>query len=239
MQDVGPSNSGVKEMFNFKMVFVFLLINASQVSAITITGDTTGFFTIKNESIVTLADAIVWGTGRGRADPQSSLSYEGFSFNDGTQATPFKIGSLTYGNTRIFGETSFATYVADNRLGDNFDLTVDFSSGQDDIVFNYGLSIVETDNDLTDSADRVTITAVGNSNPLFLLEGGEFSFELLGFKKGPEEFDNFFIQQEGSSSSVDLYAKVSAVSAVPIPSAIWLFITALSGFFISRKRSVG
>jgi len=222
-------------MFNYKMVFIFLFINTSQVNAVALTGDTMGFFTDKTTGIATLTETIKWGSYKSILDPQSSLSYEGAAFDGVKENTEFKIGTLIYDNTVIYDTTSFAEYVSDNRLGNSFEVRLDFSapSKSGGFVFNYDLSVIETDNSLPDSADRVSLIPAEGFNPSFLIGGTEFYFELLGFKKDEKVYDNFFVQQENSKSPVNLYAKISAV---PVPSAVWLFITALSGFFLMGKR---
>ncbi len=213
-------------MFNYKMVFIFLLINASQVNAVVLTGSTQGNFFGGNT-------VINWGVSQFPGGAKSSLDYQGIGAFSINNSQPFKIGTLTYNNTRIASNSSYNLTFTDKSFDIGLDFTVPASANY---TFNYDLQDDETVNSLSDSADRLALIPANNFNPTFTLSGQNFSFELLGFSNGSGGFNNSFIQAEDTSSSVDLYAKITAV---PVPSAVWLFITALTGFFITgnRKRS--
>jgi len=221
-------------MFNYKVVFIFLLINAYQVNAVALTGNTTGMFSGDKAFIEWGIGKVIPGVGDSfSVSDKSSLTYEnigGFSTNDNE---PFKISTLTYKNTEITSLSSYALNVGDKSL----DIGMEFTSPSiANYIFNYDLQIVETNNSAVDSDDRVRLIPANNFNPSFIISGQSFSFELLGFSNGSGGFDTSFIQPEGSSASADIYAKITAV---PVPSALWLFMTALSGFIMTgnRKRS--
>ncbi len=213
-------------MFNYKMVFIFLLINASQVNATVLTGSTTGIFS-GDQAL------LEWGNPQNPfTGSKSSLKYNGVGFSINNNQ-PFKIGTLTYSNTRITSSSSYNSTFTNK----SFDIGLGFTApASANYTFNYDLQVVETDNSLATSSDTVALAPANNFNPVFTLLGQNFSFELLGFSNDSINFNNSFNQAEGSSSPVDLYAKISAV---PVPSAILLFITALTVFFITgnRKRS--
>jgi|GEM_PF-3908585 len=216
-------------MVNYKIAFIFLLINVSQVNAVVLTGNTTGAFAGDKSFIE-------WGVGRfipgvGVSAP-SSLTYEsigGFSTSTNDREL-FIVGALTYKNTAITSLSSYELNVGDKSL----DIGMEFTSPSiANYIFNYDLMIVETNNKEVDSADRVTLLPADNFSPNFVVDGQEFTFELVGFGKTSEGILKPFVQEEGSSETVNLYAKITAV---PIPSALWLFMTALSGFIITGNR---
>jgi len=221
-------------MFNFKIIFIVLLLNSIQANAIVLTGNTEGTFEKSNASL------LEWGAPFFLDDGiQSSLEYTGinnFSVEDGEH---FIIGHLAYTNGEIGGETSFTKTVVDDN---GFNLGVGFTSPVNGLFeFNFEVSLDETKNvgNIHHNSDRMTLTAAADFNPLFSLNADEYSFQLLGFERSPDsgEYDNFLTLQEINvgDKPIAVYAKISAV---PVPSAIWLFITALSGFFISSKRRV-
>jgi len=234
-------NKKDKEMFNYKMLFIFLLISTSQVNAIALVGNAEGDFLVDvmrdSEGNVTDAGLLAgtteagflsWG---GSFGDQSSLRYQSEEFSI-TDNIPFKVATLTYSNTAIFSGTSFSNTFSSVALK----LALDFSSPNsiDSSSFNYNLIVAETLNSSGTPEDSVTLIPTSGSNPLLVNSSGEnFYFELLGFEGQTGSFNNFFIQQEGTSSTIDLYAKITAV---PVPSALWLFMTALSGFIITGKQ---
>jgi len=211
-------------MFNYKMIFLLMLINTCQVNAVVLTGDVTGVFSGDQTFIE-------WGTVKAFRGAKSSLTYnsiDDFSENDGAV---FRIATLIYNNTEITESSSYALKVLDKSL----DIGIEFTNpaSTEIFVFNYDLMIVETDNAARDSADRVSLVPADNLSPNFVLDGQEFTFELIGFGNSLEGITKSFVQDENVSDSVELYAKITAV---PVPSALWLFMTALSGFIMTSKR---
>jgi len=208
-------------MINFKMVFILLLLNSYHVNAITLEGDASGYFPVSEGETALLK----WGFG---FDGQSSLQYtavNGFLIDENKA---FKIGSLTYTNAEIISDSS----LFETALRIQLDFVGPASIGTVD--FNYELAIDETNNNNAVSADSVTLTPVaGASSFLAHVNNLDYAFELLGFSSDGVSFDNVFDQLEYTSSTVNLYAKITAV---PIPSALWLFMTALSGFIITGNR---
>ena len=207
-------------MIFFKMVFILLLLNTYQVNAITLGGDASGYFPVLEGETALLE----WGIGTAGTSSLQYTAMNGFSI---TENEVFKIGSLTYANATFpdfFG-------LSETSLRIQLDFVEPASIGT--IDFNYELAIDETNNDEADSADRVTLLPADNFSPNFVVDGQEFTFELVGFGKTSEGILKPFVQEEGSSETVNLYAKITAV---PIPSALWLFMTALSGFIITGNR---
>jgi len=221
-------------MFNFKIVFVILLISSYQVNAVPIvlTGNVAGEFW--DESTY-----IEWGRGSNRGESHlfSSLNFVSVGDFSTESSQPFKMATLTYSNAVILASTSYQETVV--KAGNNsLDIQLGFTSPGviNGLVFNYDLLIVETDNNLSDSADKVLMVPADEFNPLFFIDNQAFYFEFMGFSQGEGVYDNFFTQEEATSSTIDLYARITAV---PVPSAVWLFVTALSGVFIKgRQRNV-
>ncbi len=211
-------------MFNYKMVFVLMLINASQVNAVVLTGDVTGVFS--EDSAL-----IEWGVKKNLfSGSKSFLAYESNDSFSVAASAPFKIGALTYNNTEITETSSYAITVMDKSFDVGIALTNPSGSSY---FFNFDITINETNNSEADSADKLTLIPADNFTPTFVFNGQEYVFELLGFDDGLGGFDNYFVQEENVSSSGDLYAKISIV---PVPPAFWLFMTALTGFFLSSNR---
>jgi len=208
-------------MFNYKTVFLLLLISTFQVNAIAITGNTTGFFTDGDSEV----NLLQWG---GSFSPKSSIeiSTDSFSAND---SQPFKIAALTYTNNEI-------REVFTSDVGLTIQLNFTDPALTDSFVFDYDLLIDETSNNANNSDDTVVLIAFGEADPLLAnINGIDFTIKILGFKNSSDEFDNFFIQPENSNSVADLYAEVTAV---PVPSAVWLFITAFTGLVTFNNRRV-
>jgi len=227
-------------MFNYKMIFILLLISTFPVNAITLTGDAEGVFLseVTNTEAGSLAETaefglLSWGSGA-LGEEKSFLKVEGTTFSV-SDSNPFKIASLTYKNDEIFNTTDFSKAFSNVEL--KWELNFSSPSSIGSTSFNYNLTIVETSNSSSNPDDTVTLIPVSNFNPLLINSNGEdLYFELLGFSDGSGGFNSSFTQPEESTSTVDLYAKFTVV---PVPSALWLFMTALSGFIITgnRKRS--
>jgi hypothetical protein len=209
-------------MFNYKTIFLLLLISTFQVNAIAITGNTTGFFTDDGSEV----NLLQWG---GSSSPKSSIgiSTGDFSAND---SQPFKIAAFTYTNNEI-------REVFTSDVGLTIQLNFTDPAFTDSFVFDYDLLIDETSNNANNSDDTVVLRASGEAGPLLAnINGIDFTIKVLGFKNSSDEFDNFFIQPENSNSDADLYAEVTAV---PVPSAVWLFISAFTGLLaLNNRRAV-
>ena len=221
-------------MFNFKLLFILLFINSYQVSAVAITGNTTGAFLITKNSSTGVTESesasFEWGNGSSVFDGQSSLEVIGVKGLSINNAQPFKVAELTYTNTNITSSSAFSSTFANVDLA--MSLNFDSSNSTGTYQFKSAIDIVETDNSLPDSADSVSVI-LDNTNPFLSIDGQDYIFELLGFSNGNAGFNHVFVQPEKSSSSVDLYAQITAV---PLPPAALLFLTSLSGLFISANR---
>ena len=219
-------------MINYKIVFLVLFMSTSQVNAVTFSGNTAGLF--GNDSTL-----LEWGVGFGGS---SSLLYESadtFSEDDGI---PFKIATLTYNNTEITPDSDFAATFLEPTLHATVIIGSGISSGETSVILggasivDADLTIIETDNNSSNPSDTVSLLLSDEDISVFSLNGADYTFKLLGFKNSSGDFDNFFIQPENSNSPVDLYAEITAV---PIPSAVWLFITAFTGLLaLNNRRAV-
>lgn len=206
---------------------MFLLILSNQANATTISGSSAGFFN-------GTAGIIGWGDPFDpifSGDEPSSLEYVdgGFSTDN---SSPFKIGTLTYNNTHIVNNA--------NAISDaNFRIQLVFTepSSVAPIDLDFDLTIENTENTGGfDIDDKVELVPGFTLDPVITtINGVEYSFDFLGFSDDGINFDLFFTQPENSNSAIDLYANITAV---PIPPAIWLFITAITGVFMSGRRRV-
>ena len=197
-----------------------LLLNAYQVNAITFTGNTAGLF--GNDTAL-----LQWGLG---FDGPSSLLYEGVGEFSADVGVPFKVATLTYNNTEITPESDFSKTFSDMTLHS----TVITETGAS--ILDAGLTIIETDNNSNISSDTVSLLFSDEDASFFSFNGEDFTFKLLGFENSSGDFDKFFIQPENSNSPIGLYAEITAV---PVPSAIWLFLTAFTGLLTLNSRRTG
>jgi len=219
-------------MFDLKMVLILLFVNTYQVNAIGVTGSANGGFL--NTGSGGVVSDFQWGDPIPFMGEQSSLAIIGINSFSMVNNQPFKIAQLTYKNTDIKTDTSFSSSFS------NVALAMTLNYGDSSLFGSYDFSadieIIETSNGGGDTDDRVSVVLDNSVSSILSINGADYVFELLGFSIGESRFDQFFIQSEGNMSSADIYAKITAV---PIPSALWLFMTALSGFIITgnRKRS--
>ncbi len=207
-------------MFKYKIVFMALLLNAYQVNAITFTGNTAGLF--GNDTAL-----LQWGLG---FDGPSSLLYEGVGEFSADVGVPFKVATLTYNNTEITPESDFSKTFSDMTLHS----TVITESGAS--ILDAGLTIIETDNNSNIPSDTISLLFSDEDASFFSFNGEDFTFKLLGFENSSGDFDKFFIQPENSNSPIGLYAEITAV---PVPSAIWLFLTAFTELLTLNSRRTG
>ena len=215
-------------MFNLKIVLLLLLITTYQVKAVGLTGNTSGGFLVDGGGEV---PSFQWGEARSFGGGRSSLAIvgkNGFAMNNNQ---PFEIAELTYNNTDIKTATSFSSSFSSV----NLDMILNYADSSSFGIYNFSadIEIIETSNGNIDSDDTVSVLLDSDVSPVFSINGTDYIFEFLGFSNGNGGFDHSFIQAEGSSSSTSLYAKVTAV---PVPAALWLFMTALTGFFMTSDR---
>jgi len=219
-------------MFNLKIVLILLLINSNQVNAIGLNVSTSGGFLIDGSS-ESVAD-FEWGDPRLFFGGQSSLAIGGVNSLIVNNSQYFKVAKLTYKNTDI-KSTKTSTNTFSDFSSVYLEMTLHYADSNSVGSYNFGadIDVTESSNGDSDTDDRVSVLFDNGLSPAFSFGGTDYVFELLGFENKTNGFDSFFIQPEGSVSSVDLYAKITAV---PIPSALWLFMTALSGFIITGNR---
>lgn len=249
-------------MYNLKLIFItILLISTYQVNAVVLTGESTGSFLVESSGTTDIGNPIpgepvlgtaglAWGTGTTIFEAQSSLKLSNESNIGINTGQAFKISDLIYHNGRIQRANTNLTpkpkpFVFEYTAVDlvvNLDYSKDGSSlGNYD--FKMGLMVLESDNmaagtggtgapTSSDKPDVVFIDLASNDNSVISIDGIDYVFELLGFGNGGD-YDLSFSQGEGSGSTVGIYAKLTAV---PLPSAAILLVTAFSGLFISVNR---
>ncbi len=137
-----------------------------------------------------------------------------------------KLGSFSYTNlpTVLVGKTVTVDLKLNLAMGDPVQQT----------DFSYGLKVNNTPGKGT--PDTMQIVSMPGGVP-FNVKGINYKLALAGFSAdGGGHFPAIFSLAEGATLNMGVYARLNRVSPVPVPSAIWLFGTALIGLAgISRR----
>ncbi len=136
------------------------------------------------------------------------------------------LGSFSYTNlpTLLVGKTVTVDLKLNLAAGDPVQQT----------DFSYGLKVNNTPG--TGTPDTMQIVSMPGEF-LFNVKGINYKLALPGFSAdGGDSFPALFSLAEGGTLNMGVYARLNRVSPVPVPSAIWLFGTALIGLAgISRR----
>jgi len=159
-----------------------------------------------------------WGVAKG---PRHGSQ---FRFDGAASDAHEKDFSILTGNAFSLGEFTYInlpTYRSKNVKGVDFRINVNLT----DIgwsSFDYSLNIDNTPNDGGNAADYVSILG-GTNNMLFDHAGKSYLFEVLGFSRDEGlTFEDYTFAKENSFTSAEIYAQVRVV---PIPAAVWLFVS--------------
>lgn len=157
-------------------------------------------------------------------DGASSDAYEAdFSISPGSA---FSLGNFTY--------TNLPTYRSSGVKGVDFRVNINLS-GVGWSSFDYSLSIDNTPNNGVNDADHVGLKN-RSDNVFFDYAGQSYMMEVLGFSRdGGLTFENYASVEERSSTTAEIYARVQVV---PIPAAIWLFVSGSIALLSIARRSV-
>jgi hypothetical protein len=220
-----------------KILILGLLLASGSVQAALFQGTTNGIFdnpTGVGSMVTTGVDTsnFTWGDGT----PPSSLGFVGAAFDE-DENDAFTFGTLNYFN----GANQPGT------TADAVDLSVELTftspaAFMEGFVFDLGLINTPNTSDQNASADIVNFDNTVPSN-FFSFDGTDYTLEILGFGTltgGGFTLENSFRVFEGDSATVELIGRITSTpSAVPVPSAVWLFGSALIGFVgMSRRRKV-
>jgi len=137
-------------------------------------------------------------------------------------------------NLGSFSYTNLPTVLVGDTVTVDLDLTVDIL-GFGQTSFNYGLEVTNTNNTGSDPDSMRVVNTPGSF--IFNVEGSDYELALPGFSTDAgSSFATVFDLAEGSTLNMGVYAQLNRVSAVPVPSAVWLFGSALIGLVgVSRR----
>ena len=149
------------------------------------------------------------------------------------ESTDFLVGKLKYRNGNNWSST-IATGVD---LGITLSITNPFVT---DELYTFDLDLTNSLNTFTplgnsSNADTVSFSQEIASD-LFSHEGINYSFQLLYMQRGQSVFNDFFVDEERTRTA-QLIGRITAVSAVPVPAAAFLFAPALLGFMGLRRKA--
>ena len=233
-----------KQLAGLALVVSVLFINSF---ALPFSGDVTGMwkgaissdvsdiYAYSNEDNPFTAD-FAWGIPASNST-NNLFMFNGFSFTDVEENTPFSIGDFMYRN----GSTYNSVGVDGVTLSIDLDLTDPLSV--DDNAFDFAFSIENTPNVSGDPvADGDIVTVMNSFSPAtFNYAGVEYTLNLLGFSSdGGANIRTDFSSPENGTQCAALFAQITSdVQQVPEPGIISLlimgFIT-LGGVTLSRKK---
>ena len=137
----------------------------------------------------------------------------------------FSLGSFTYTNEQTILSGGYV------EIDFQMDIAID---GLFLAPVEYRIGIDNTRNSLPNSDDTATLLSMP-SDLAFMLDGSQYLLTFNGFSRdGGLSFEDMATLPEGSSTSAEIFA---TITAVPVPAALWLMISggALLGFAARRK----
>ena len=154
-------------------------------------------------------EEVRWGTPPIVNDPNSGLRFDVIPTPTNVETnTPFAMGTLTHFNFPVFDAASGAT------LG--LDMTIT-NGNTENVMFMFDLVIDETPNIIGNCApfqqsatpcdDKITFPNMISAETI-VINGIEYSVELLGFGSSPNNLTDEFITEEGQQSSTTLFAQL-------------------------------
>jgi hypothetical protein len=216
---------------------IAVLLSSAPALAEDVTGTASGIFVNPLPTV----GSITTGTGTSNftfgdpaGTPANHLIFTGSSFAS-TLETPFKVGSLSYYNGSTYN----------NPTSVDFALSLNFTAPALPVTSStFTFNLVSTPNTGTadEQADFLYFPSSFSSTS-FVIGGTTYSVKLVGF--GNVVGDGFLASsstelhvRENATASADLFAEVSAQSAVPEP-ASWAMMLAgfgLAGVFLRARR---
>lgn len=225
------------------LLIVSLLAASAGVNAATIGGSSSGVFVnpqgpgVPNHIEGVGTNSISWGDGAviGKScfffwcktvssDP-SSLTFQGKDSFSGDVGDNVTIGKMKFENGTIYAGSEASSV--------DFALTLDFTTPFSEVttfIYNFAL-----ENTINPNGDSVLLLNAGNPLKFYTYEGQDYFFSLLGFQLGNTLTTEMFAK-ELKQQTLKLVG-VFTTSEVPLPAAVWLFLSGLMGFMAIRRRA--
>ncbi len=165
-----------------------------------------------------------------------TLASSRFQFDGGNGDVMLPSDSPLLINLGSFTYTNLETVLVGEMVNVDLVLTVDVTdSWQAD--FRYGLQVNNADNTAS-SNDSMQVVNMPE-NLFFNAEGVDYELAMLGFSADSgDSFATTFDLAEGAVLNMGIYAQLDRrISAVPLPSAVWLFGSAMIGLAGIARRS--
>ncbi len=161
-----------------------------------------------------------------------SLASSRFQFDGANGNTGLPADSSLLINLGSFSYTNLPTVNISDVVTVDLNLNLAFgdpASSVKQLDFNYAMKINNTSG--TGTPDSMQIVSMTDKS-MFTINGMNYGLELLGFGRGITGLT----VNENDTVRRQLFARIDQVSAVPLPTSIWLFSSALVGLVgISRR----
>ena len=175
-------------------------------------------------------------------DQSSYFTFDGNGSNTGSPR-----GSTTLNNLFSLGTFTYYNSLTrqDKIYGVDFGINMNITGyGPASLLFHMLITDTVDNNNALASADTVRIANMADyANPFtFTVSGQQYNFQLMGFSRdGGNTFESMATSLENTSTTAQIYGKITAVTPVPVPAAAWLLISGVVGLlgFAKRKRATG
>ncbi|NOZ37841.1 MAG: hypothetical protein GXP11_07215 [Gammaproteobacteria bacterium] len=162
----------------------------------------------------------------------NTLASSRFQFDGANGNTSLPADSSLVINLGSFSYTNLPTVSISDVVTVDLNLNLalgDPASSVKQLDFNYAMKINNTSG--TGTPDSMQIVSMTDKS-MFTINGMNYGLELLGFGRGITGLT----VNENDTARRQLFARIDQVSAVPLPTSVWLFSSALVGLIgISRR----
>lgn len=171
-----------------------------------------------------------WGASR-HSPYGSQFSFDGASSD--AHETDFSVSSGSAFSLGQFTYTNLPTRRSSSVEGIDFRVNINLS-GVGWSSFDYSLSIDNTPNNGGNDADHVGLKNRPD-DVFFDYAGQSYMLEVLGFSRDSGlTFEDYATVAERSSTTAEIYARVQVV---PVPAAVWLFVSGGIALVSITRRS--
>lgn len=202
-------------------------------NVITLQGAGAGWSNIANNDATDVA-IFSWGKPTGQS---STFTFDGNGSNIGSP-----LGSTTLDNLFSLGTYTYYNSVTrqDKIYGVDFGVNMNIAGyGPASLLFHLLITDTPDNSNPVASADIVSIANMAEAAKpfMFTVSGQRYNFQLMGFSRdGGKTFETQAVSLENTSTTAQIYGKISAVSAVPVPAAVWLLGSGLLGLLGCVRR---